>query len=121
MTSELQQAIAGLYETFARYPQPASIHVCPCCTKADAVAPFIHTPLRSLRFEDLSDFAFSAMTTQGSVDDFRYLLPRLFESVTGEPLACNPESLFGKLSYAKWSTWPSDEIAAIHIYLRALW
>jgi hypothetical protein len=61
------------------------------------------------------------MTTQGSVDDFRYLLPRLFEVVSQCDLCVDPEILFGKLEHAKWLNWPPDEITAIRTYLRALW
>ena len=78
-------------------------------------------PLKQLHFADLTDYCFSAMTTQGSVDDFRYLLPRLFEGVATEPCGVNLETLFGKLQYAKWTTWPSAEVQVIKTYLRALW
>jgi hypothetical protein len=61
------------------------------------------------------------MTTQGSVSDFRYLLPRLFQGVTEEEYSYPCEMLFIKLDYAKWLTWPEDEVAAVRTYLRALW
>src|SRR5262249_21208794 len=67
------------------------------------------------------DFCFSALTTQGSTDDFRYLLPRLMQGIAQEPCECNPEILFGKLRYAKWLTWPPNEIEAVKNFLRALW
>lgn len=112
----------GLYRVFARYPKPAVIESCPCgCTPADATSHLVAVPLRELRFADMADFAFSAMTTQGSVDDFRYLLPRLFEGVTQESSVVSLEILFGKLKYAKWLSWPDDEINAVRDYLRELW
>jgi hypothetical protein len=46
------------------------------------------------------------MTTQGSVDDFRYLMPRLLQGIVEESYSFNPEILFGKLLYAKWLSWP---------------
>jgi hypothetical protein len=120
--TELQKSIETLYYIFARYPCPASIEACPCgCTKPGATAVLIAVPLRQLRFADLADYSFSAMTTQGSVDDFRYLLPRLFQGITEEAYSYNPEILFGKLKYAKWMTWPEDEVAAVRTYLKALW
>jgi hypothetical protein len=33
----------------------------------------------------------------------------------------NPETLFHKLRYAKWETWPQDERTAVKRYLNALW
>ncbi len=69
----------------------------------------------------MADFSFSAMTTQGSINDFRYLLPRLFQGITEEEYTYNPEILFDKLEYAKWMTWPEDEIASIKTYMNAFW
>jgi|SRR6185312_3074975 len=120
--TELQKSIETLYKTFARYPRPTDIEACPCgCTKPDATAHLVAFPLRELRFADMADFSFSAMTTQGSVNDFRYLLPRLFQGIAEEEYAYNPEILFGKLEYGKWKTWPEDEIASIKTYMSELW
>jgi hypothetical protein len=120
--SEVTEAVQNLYETFARYPRPDVIESCPCgCTKPDATTHLVAVPLRNLHFAELADYCFSAITTQGSVNDFRYLLPRLLQGIAEEQCGCNPEILFGKLSYAKWLTWPEDEIAAVRCYLRALW
>ena len=119
---ELTAAIQSLYDTFSRYPRPVKIESCPCgCTPPNATTHIVALPLRQLNFADLTDFCFSAMTTQGSVDDFRYLLPRLFEGVATEPCGVNLEILLGKLQYAKWTTWPPAEVQAIKTYLRALW
>jgi hypothetical protein len=120
--TELQKSIETLYKTFERYPRPISIEACPCgCTKPGATDPLVASSLRELHFADMADFSSSAMTTQGSINDFRYLLPRLFQGITEEEYAYNPEILFGKLEYAKWMTWPEDEIASIKKYLSALW
>jgi len=119
---DLNSSIEGLYVTFARYPRPEKIDFCPCgCTKPEEVAPLLAAPLRDLRFADLGNYCFSAMTTQGSVDDFRHFLPRLFQGAAEEEFAYNLEILFGKLGYAKWLTWPPDEIASIRAYLSAIW
>jgi len=119
---DLESAIEGLYTTFSRYPRPEKINFCPCgCTKPEEVAPLLAAPLRALQFADLGNYCFSAMTTQGSVDDFRYFLPRLFESAAEEEFAYNLEILFGKLTYAKWLAWPKEEIAAVRAYLSAIW
>src|SRR5260370_37151339 len=118
----IADAVKVLYETFACYPRPLKIGCCPCgCTKADATAHLLTVPLRDISFSDLADYSCSAMATQGSVDDFRYLLPRFFQGIAEEPYSYNPEILFGKLSYAKWRDWPADEIAAVKSSLHALW
>jgi hypothetical protein len=120
--SAIAEAVNDLYETFRRYPHPVKIECCPCgCTEPDATAHLVATPLRDLRFLDLADYSFSAMTTQGSVDDFRYFLPRLFQGIVEEPYSYSDETLFHKLSYAKWATWPQDEQMAVKRYLNSLW
>jgi len=122
MNVELRNSIENLYAVFAGYPRPAKIEVCPCgCTPPDAAAPLVAVPLRSVRFIDMTGFAFSALTTQGSDKDFRYLLPRLFEGLVEFNFPVDPEIVFGKLSYAKWRSWPSPEIAAIEEFVAALW
>jgi hypothetical protein len=119
---DLESAIEGLYATFARYPRPERIEYSPCgCTKPEEVAPLLAAPLRALRFADLGNYCFSAMTTQGSVDDFRHFLPGLFQGAAEEEFAYNIEILFGKLSYAKWLAWPKEEIAGVRAYLSAIW
>lgn len=119
---EIEEAVEGLYSVFSRYPRPLRIESCSCgCTKPNATEPLVAVPLRDISADALEDYAFSAMTTQGSVADFRYLLPRLFEAISTHDLGCTPEILFGKLRYAKWSDWPADEITAIKVYLQALW
>ncbi len=114
--------MTGLYKAFASYPQPERIEACPCgCTEPGATQPLVATTLPQLSLHDLASYSFSAITTQGTVDDFRYLLPRLFEGVTEEGFGYDPEVLSGKLRYARWMTWPSHEVLAVRSYLHALW
>jgi hypothetical protein len=97
----LADAVNALYETFGRYPRPTKVECCPCgCTKPDATAHLVTVPLRELRFLDLADYSFSAMSTQGTVDDFRYFLPRLFQGIAEEQYSYSSETLFHHLQYA---------------------
>jgi hypothetical protein len=119
---ELRSAICELYDVFGRYPRPSVIDYCPCgCTKPEEVAPLLAVPLLDLPFHSLGNYTFSAMTTQGSVDDFKYFLPRILEGIAQESYCYNPEILFGKLRYGKWLTWNESEITVVRRYLRALW
>jgi hypothetical protein len=120
--TELDQAIESLYAIFARYSRPEKNGFCPCgCTKPNATDHLVDVPLRELRFADLEDYSACAMTTQGTCEDFRYLLPRLFQGIAKEPYGYNPEILFSKLSYAKWMDWNKDEITSIRAYLHGFW
>ncbi len=120
--SELQQTIERLYDVFGRYPRPTQIVSCPCgCTKPEETAPLLAVGLHDLPGKHLISYAFSAITTQGSADDFRYFLPRLFEAITQDLDGVCPEILFGKLTYARWQTWPTEDKEAIRAYMHALW
>jgi len=61
-----------------------------------------------------------AFLTIGSVEDFRYLLPRILEVSAFEPEnANNPEIVLGKLSLAGWQSWPAGETRAIRTFIDA--
>ena len=64
------------------------------------------------------------MTTWGTEEDFKHFLPRLLELVTAEESitdVVDSEVLLGKLAYADWTHWPSEEQKAVNDYLNALW
>jgi hypothetical protein len=119
---ELRSAICELYAVFGEYPRPSKIKYCVCgCTKPEEISALLAAPLPDLPFDSLANYSFKAMTTQGSVNDFKYFLPRLLEGITQETYRYNPEILFGKLPCGKWLTWDDKEIAAVRGYLIALW
>ena len=63
MTDELEIAIENLYTTFAVYPFKSTMEGCPCCV-SDSDKENIHSKqLRELNEDDLSRYAFKAMTT----------------------------------------------------------
>jgi hypothetical protein len=120
--AELRSTIEDVYNTFDQYPRPSKIEYCPCgCTKPDEVAPLLANPLRELDFNSLGNFSFSAMTTQGSINDFKYFLPRMLEGIAREPYGYSPEILFGKLRYGNGLTWNEEETRALSGYKTALW
>src|SRR5215469_17051279 len=122
LNEKLRSAIQSLYATFAPYSKPTHITYCPCgCTKAEAVLPLLAAPLHELTFGDLENYSVSAITTQGSLQDYKYFLPRLLEGIACEPYGLNPEMLFGKLRYAKWLLWDAEEVNAIRRYLSGIW
>ena len=120
----LVDAIEGLYAAFSDYSLAQRIAGCPCCV-SDADESILHRkPLRELTAEDLCRYAFKALTTWGTEDDFRHFLPRLLELVTEKDgIACEIDLavLFGKLYYAKWNNWLQPERTAVRRYLTALW
>ncbi len=127
MDIELRDAIEDLYSVFASY-SAEEMEGCPHCVTSDMIARAQAKPLRKLTGNDLGRYAFKAMTTMGSIDDFKFFLPRLLELVALEgdigdfiEAGCEAEVLAWKLQYAEWATWDSEERDAVRGFLHALW
>ena len=119
----LEAAVEGLYSTFASYKLHGPVVGCPHCTSLADDERLRSRPLRDLHAGDLQRFAFKAMSTLGTVEDFKHFLPRMLEIAAqeGEVGDTDFEVLMGKLHDAEWSTWPSPERAAVERFLTALW
>lgn len=107
---ELLAAVERLYSTFNRYPPRMTVDGCPHCVSS-ADNDCIHAaPLRQLTETQLERYAFKAITTWGTVDDFRHFLPRIFELLATAPHDwVDPEVVFGKLPYCDFRSWPIAE------------
>ena len=67
-------------------------------------------------------YGFSALFTWGNLDDFKHFLPRLFELTATEGFqAPDTESLYGRLAYARFDTWPKAEQNAVRAFAMAHW
>jgi len=78
-------------------------------------------PLRELTVDDLGRYSFDAISTWGTVEQFKYLLPRLFQVVVEEDLEYCPEVLFNKPRMGSFQSWPEIERAALYSYCDGLW
>ncbi|WP_052732682.1 hypothetical protein [Hymenobacter terrenus] len=116
----LQQAVERLYLAFSGYPL-SSVEGCPCCVSVADKKQVTHRALRELTEDDLGRYAGKAMTTWGTVDDFKHFLPRLFELTAAFRAPYYEYLVFDKLAYGCWRTWPLAETEAIEQYFRALW
>lgn len=93
---------------------------CDCCVSADDQRRLRGGTLRTVGGEDLTRFAFKAMTTWGTVEDYKHYLPRILE------LAATPEGrawpgmayhvILDKLEYGAAGTWPAVEQQALAAY-----
>ena len=113
--SEVDTSLEALYQAFARYPLGEQINACPCCVD-DQARRLLHTnPLRELSDADLSVYLAKAMTTFGTVTDFKHLLPRLLELYLSDEFGCGHEFdlLLAKLACAEWTRWPQHEQQAV--------
>lgn len=117
----MQRVIENLYTTFAVYPCRPVIEGCPCCV-SDSDKEHLHTKeLRELGVDDLSRYAFKAMTTWGDQADFKHFLPRIFELLTTDEWLVDTFIVLGKLEYAHWENWPDTEKTAITEFLICWW
>jgi hypothetical protein len=122
MHPALNTAIAEQYLAFER-PRPTSIEGCPCCVSAEDLAALISVPLRELSYEQLGTYAGAAMSTVGTIEDFRYFWPRLAEllvTVSPGQYFIDPERLLAKLRYGGWRSWPVGERGSVEAYVTAL-
>jgi len=121
MTDEFEIAIDKLYKTFSKYPYKSKIEGCPCCVSDSDKSTLHSKKLRELEDEDLSYYAFKAMTTFGDLEDFKYYLPRIFELTAKRKLMVNTFIILGKLEYGNWDTWDEEEKETINDFLIAWW
>lgn len=106
---------------FGRYRLHEKIEGCPCCVNAKDNRALRSKRLRNLTAEDLGLYAWKAMTTWGSEEDFKHFLPRLAELYAGGSLAgfCDDEMFGSKLHFARWLSWRVREVNAVRAFLRA--
>lgn len=111
----------SVYSAFAANRLGARIDYCGHCGYEREETVLRTTPLRELTQEQLTPYAFCAMTTFGDVTDFRHFFPRIAELVVQHRFvgAVDFGMLIRKLDYGKWTTWPVSERDAIERWLEA--
>jgi hypothetical protein len=113
-------AIQRSYEVFARNRVGPSMVVRRADITPDEVAA-LAGPVRSVSAAAIDRWLPHAVTTWGTAEDLRALLPRVFEVLTAGLLATAPEVAFGKVRQAEWGEWPVDEVRAVDDIVDALW
>ena len=121
MTEEFKIAKEELYKTFEKYPFKSTIEGCPCCVSDSDKSTLHSKQLRDLEDDDISRYAFKAMTTWGDVNDFKHYLPRIFELAATRKLIVYTFVILGKLDYGNWNEWQTDEQESILRFLKAWW
>jgi hypothetical protein len=113
-------AIERSYQVFAHNRVgPSMVVRRPDVTREDVAA--LAGPVRSVPAAAIDRWLPHAITTWGTAEDLRALLPRVFEVLTAGLLATPPEVLFGKVRQGDWGEWPIDEVAAVNGIVDALW
>jgi hypothetical protein len=122
MRETLQTAIEECYNVFSKYPLNSTMEGSPLYEDLQQWNNALTSkPLRELSGEDLSLFIFKAMSTWGTINDFKHYLPRILELTASLDSDIDILIVADKLSYCKWQTWPIDEIAVIKNWCEELW
>lgn len=103
-----RQKLDAVYDAFALYRRPLALEASPLRDPEVLLGQLTSKQLRLLEVEDVQDYALTALTTVGTVDDYKYFLPRLIELSTASGVI-EPQVIALKLRYANWQTWPKNE------------
>ena len=121
MKTELEIVTEELYKVFEKYPFKSNIDGCPCCVSNSDKSNLHSKPLRELDNDDISRYAFKALTTWGDLNDFKHYLPRIFELLSKRELIVDVFVIIGKLEYGNWKKWEEQEIEIIKKFLKSWW
>jgi hypothetical protein len=113
--------IEHLYEAFSRYGRPRQLEGCPCCTSPTQAEPLVRKPLRTLSGAELEHYALKALTTWGTLDDYKYFIPRILELTDDGNLFCDIEITFDKFQYGDFRDWPANEQEAVRDFIVCAW
>lgn len=122
---DLLRSIEELYVVFGRYRlgpiDPDEVRPGGSDDRALRAAPLHQLPPTAF-----TEYHRRAVTTWGTVDDFKHFVPRLLEIVGHAPESgrlgeVDPFYVFTKLDCAGWTSWPAKERSAVNVYLNALW
>jgi hypothetical protein len=117
----LQQSVRDLYRVFGHYRlnrNMPSDGLFP--TTAEDYA-LINKFLNELTGDDFGRYIWKAMTTLGTVEDFKHFLPRLCElAVAAADSPVDVWCLSTKLRYGNWQMWRERERSAIAAFMLAL-
>ena len=115
------KTIESLYNVFSRHGCPSRLEGCPCCTSPAEAQPLVAKQLRLLTAPELEHYAFKALTTWGTLDDYKYFLPRILELTEDGSLLCDVEVTLRKLDYGGFCDWSPDERLAVHGCVFGVW
>lgn len=103
-----RQKLDAVYDAFALYRRPLALEASPLRDPQELLRQLTSHPLRLLEVSDVQDYAATALTTVGTVENYKHFLPRLLElaMVCG---AIASDTIAWKLEYAEWRAWPKIE------------
>ncbi len=118
----LDEALLRVADSLRGYTE-LELECCLHCVDPEEVTP-LRQPLERITVEAFGRYPCKAITTMGSVADYKHFLPRILELAL-----CNPSSqgipgfdlgvIGGKLTLGEWQGWPAAEREAIECLWRS--
>jgi hypothetical protein len=108
MPTTLRRLLDRAYEAFAYYQQPAFLDASPLRNPEKILKQLTAKPLRLLDVADVQEYASAALTTVGTIDDYKHFFPRLLD-LAMESAVIAPPVIALKLRAAEWRAWPGNE------------
>ncbi|MCQ1780401.1 hypothetical protein NOJ05_24575 [Neorhizobium galegae] len=108
LTPTLRRLLDQGYEAFAHYRRPTALETSPLRNPEKLLKRLTSKPLRLLEVEDVQEYAAAALTTVGTVDDYKHFLPRLLD-LSVDSAVVEPEVIALKLKAADWLAWPQNQ------------
>lgn len=100
----LIEALETLHPLFARHRIGDLVEGCPCCVDPRDGRTLATTPMKELPDELVGRYAFSALYTWGTEEDFLHFLPVILDRIVRPHSPVAPQVVFGKLrSLPAWS------------------
>ncbi len=107
-TPTLRRLLDQGYEAFAHYRKPTALETSPLRNPEKLLKRLTSKPLRLLEVEDVHEYAAAALTTVGTVEDYKHFLPRLLD-LSVDSAVVEPEVIALKLKAADWLAWPQNQ------------
>ncbi|QUD86347.1 hypothetical protein [Phenylobacterium montanum] len=119
----LALALDNAYAAFASYPPPIELEAAPTRDPKAILASLSAAPLRHLAGEQIGPYAGWAMTTVGTVLDYKHFLPRILEQAVMNNvwMGTEPTIIAQRLEMASWRAWPQEEQEAVESVFQASW
>lgn len=122
MTPELRDAVATLYLVFKKYRLVSPLH-------ENEFGPYrapVTSGLHGMMLDELHEPLTGSLTTWGTLEDFKHVLPRVAELIAERKIHMfgeyDPSIALGcPLRHGEWHKWPEVERASVERFLLALW
>lgn len=117
----LKEAIDNLYGVFSFYIVEGKLRdrSCDCCIVRLDVKTLMSRPLNDLTENDLGFYTRKAITTLGSIQDYKHFLPRILELVAFSSSFRDDFLTFEKLNYCNWQDWDDEEVISVKSFFAA--